>query len=344
MTASEDNTACVWETASGQVIFYLSGHSDTVLNAMFSPDGMRIVTASHDNTARLWDAATRREIVVMQGHEGRVNCAAFSPDGMRIVTASLDNTARIWEAATGREIAAVRGLGDLLWNASFSPDGRQIVTTSEDNNARLWDVSRTAAIARNSAISLTASLASGIGLRAGSEASDLLMQEAPDDLFAEARRQLLDPQVHSFAEIAERERQLEETIAALRAPLHPNCYLSPTQFAEKFGLASPATVRSNDEPTSAAGADDASKTGVLCDRGAVRGPAKAEIADATTASITARTAVTESDLVGQAFVETVGGIHIFCLTDGRYHVVSHFAVPSLNAARAAAEEMAITQR
>ena len=76
----------------------------------------------------------------------------------------------------------------------------------------------------------------------------------------------------------------------------------------------------------------------------MRGPTKAEIADATAHSITARTAITESDLVGQAFVETVGGIYIFCLADGRYHVVSHFAVPSLNAARAAAEEIASTQR
>jgi hypothetical protein len=35
---------------------------------------------------------------------------------------------------------------------------------------------------------------------------------------------------------------LEETIAALHAPLHPNCYLSPTQFAEKFGQPLPGTT------------------------------------------------------------------------------------------------------
>jgi hypothetical protein len=41
-----------------------------------------------------------------------------------------------------------------------------------------------------------------------------------------------------------RKRLLEQTIADLRAPLHPNCYLSVTQFAEKVGL--------HGEPTSLA--------------------------------------------------------------------------------------------
>ncbi len=236
LTASGDNTARLWEMATGRAIASLVGHGDTVLTALFNPDGTRIVTASHDNTARLWDAATGQEITILQGHEGRVNSASFSSDGKRIVTASLDNTARIWEVATGREIASVEGQGDLLWSASFNPAGTQILTISGDNTASLWDVSRTAAIASDRAVVLTAALASGNGRRTGSEADDLLMQAAADDLYTEARRQLLDPEKHSATELVARERQLEETIAALNAPLHPNCYLSPTAFSEKFGL------------------------------------------------------------------------------------------------------------
>lgn len=56
------------------------------------------------------------------------------------------------------------------------------------------------------------------------------------DLYEEAHRQLLDPQKYSPEEIARREELLEQTVADLRAPLHENCYLSPTQFAEKAAL------------------------------------------------------------------------------------------------------------
>lgn len=48
------------------------------------------------------------------------------------------------------------------------------------------------------------------------------------------------------------------------------------------------------------------------------------------------TPVSVSDQAGQKLVESRNGVQIFQLADGRYHVVSHFAVPSIEAARAAA--------
>ena len=112
VTASEDNTARIWDAATGKEITVLRGHEDAVSSAAFSPDGSRIVTASWDKTARIWDAATGKEITVLRGHANFVYSAAFSPDGTRIVTASADKTARIWDAATGKEIAVLRGHDD----------------------------------------------------------------------------------------------------------------------------------------------------------------------------------------------------------------------------------------
>ena len=43
VTASEDNTARVWDAASGKQIAALKGHEDRVVSAGFSPDGARIV-------------------------------------------------------------------------------------------------------------------------------------------------------------------------------------------------------------------------------------------------------------------------------------------------------------
>ena len=166
-------------------------------------------------------------VVLLLGHSGTVQSATFSPDGRRIVTASSDHTARVWDAQTGHEIVCLKAHTDALSSAAFSPDGRRIVTSSGDKTARVWDVSRTEAIVRDRAIVLTAALACGVGWRTESERDDLLMQGAEDDLYAEAVRQL--------GRIPE-DPEITELAAALRAPLHPNCYLSPAQFAEKFGI------------------------------------------------------------------------------------------------------------
>ena len=105
VTASQEKTARIWDTATGKQLQVLRGHEAGLWTVVFSPDGSRVLTASEDKTARLWDAATGQQIAVLSGHDDKVTSAAFSPDGRRIVTGSFDKTARIWDAATGQQIA-----------------------------------------------------------------------------------------------------------------------------------------------------------------------------------------------------------------------------------------------
>src|SRR5262249_49147136 len=58
LTGSEDNTARLWDAATGQALGAPLQHSHGVGRVAFSPDGQVIVTVSGDNAARLWDAAT----------------------------------------------------------------------------------------------------------------------------------------------------------------------------------------------------------------------------------------------------------------------------------------------
>jgi WD40 repeat protein len=54
VTASDDETARVWDAESGEEILTLAGHKGAVLLAVFSPDGQRVATGSADGTARIW--------------------------------------------------------------------------------------------------------------------------------------------------------------------------------------------------------------------------------------------------------------------------------------------------
>jgi WD40 repeat protein len=139
VTASNDRTARIWNSATNMETGILRGHKNSVLCAAFSPDGSRIVTTSWDYTARIWDADTGREMVVLYGHASAVNSAAFNPNGSRIVTASRDKTVRIWDAKTGQETMLIRGHKEDVTSAVFSPDGLRIVTASWDKTARIWD-------------------------------------------------------------------------------------------------------------------------------------------------------------------------------------------------------------
>ena len=167
VTASDDSTARVWNSRTGEAISPPLVHTGVVIGASFSHDGTRVVTASHDSTSRIWDAQTGQPIGAPLKHDNFVSAASFSPDGTRVVTASRDKTARLWDAQTGQPISTdgphhavtrtqdntVRSWDaqtgqpiirlpmwheDAVYFAGFSPDGTRIITASRDGTAYLW--------------------------------------------------------------------------------------------------------------------------------------------------------------------------------------------------------------
>ncbi|GHC87073.1 hypothetical protein GCM10007079_30850 [Nocardiopsis terrae] len=116
----------------------LTGHTDTVRNLAWSPDGTRIATASRDGTARLWD--TRGGLLrELRGHMGMVEMAAWSPDSRRLATASRDHTVRVWDADTGETLMRLTDAADVVRGVSWSPDGRYVAAASRDRVVRIWE-------------------------------------------------------------------------------------------------------------------------------------------------------------------------------------------------------------
>jgi hypothetical protein len=138
LTGGSDQTARLWEAATGREVRRFEGHAVGILAATFSPDGRWVLTGGSDQTARLWEAATGREVRRFLGHTDLVRAVAISPDGRWVLTGSWDHTARLWEAATGREVRRL-GHADYVFAVAFSPDGRRVLTGSDDNTARLWE-------------------------------------------------------------------------------------------------------------------------------------------------------------------------------------------------------------
>lgn len=68
-----------------------------------------------------------------------------------------------------------------------SPDGKWVVIACEDRTARVWDVRATAAIFGREPLSgPLARLRHGAGSIRGGERQDLLLREAPENLYAAA--------------------------------------------------------------------------------------------------------------------------------------------------------------
>ena len=146
LTWSSDQTARLWNAATGAPIGPLLPHGGRVAGAVFSQDEARMLTWSTDRTARLWNAATGAQIGPALTHDDEVWGAVFSQDEARILTWSEDRTARLWNATTGAQIGPALTHDGWVSGAVFSQDEARILTWSSDQTARLWNATTGAQI------------------------------------------------------------------------------------------------------------------------------------------------------------------------------------------------------
>jgi hypothetical protein len=81
VTASEDNTAKLWDARTGEPVGKPLQHQDMVRAAAFDPTGERVVTASADQTARIWSAPPTGQILLDQV---RSKLGRHAPQPLRI--------------------------------------------------------------------------------------------------------------------------------------------------------------------------------------------------------------------------------------------------------------------
>jgi len=137
-TASEDRTIKIWDTASGESLVGLRGHSATINVVRFTRDGL-LISAATDGTAKLWDPR-RGQLLSTFGHSGYVFAVDVDRATEILATASLDHSAKLWRLSK----RTIRSLAGTPTSTPFVPapllaeDGR--VVRHGDLGGEIWDL------------------------------------------------------------------------------------------------------------------------------------------------------------------------------------------------------------
>ena len=97
ITMSDDNTAKLWDAATGKLMASYDGHKGEILDASFSPEDGRVLTISADGTAKLWEERTGKLLASLEGYTEGLLDGKLSPDGTHVTTASRDGSISIWD-------------------------------------------------------------------------------------------------------------------------------------------------------------------------------------------------------------------------------------------------------
>jgi WD40 repeat protein len=128
----------VWNALTGALEMTLTGHTERVWSAAFSPNGKHIVSGSGDETVKVWNAATGDLERTITGHKHSVNSVTFSPDGRHIISGSEDGTIRIWEASSGTELLTLHRHEERVGKVLVSSDGK-LITSCGSGTIKTWD-------------------------------------------------------------------------------------------------------------------------------------------------------------------------------------------------------------
>ena len=145
VSAGGDTNIKFWDVATGQVQRTLSGHTNIVYKAVFSPNEKLLASSSRDHTVRIWDAATGRELHKLTEMKCSVKSVAFSPNGKMVAAVGNDGMLKIWDVETGRELASLihtasKDVDISNYSVVFSRDGKKVYAGNGDGTISEWDV------------------------------------------------------------------------------------------------------------------------------------------------------------------------------------------------------------
>jgi WD40 repeat protein len=133
--------ACLRDLEDGQ-LKRVFAHGDIVNDAVFSPDGRRIMTGGDDKLVRLWEAESGEQIGPALKHAEAVSNVGFSADGSRFYTVQNRRVIWLWDTATAARVGETLKGNGAIFNISSGPKGRQLFAVMWRGFGWLWDMEK----------------------------------------------------------------------------------------------------------------------------------------------------------------------------------------------------------
>ena len=140
-TCGNDTYVKLWSADNGDFIADLTGHTSTVLNVKFSPDGKYLASggAIGDNRIIIWDIE-KKSVSKQLNMKSSVTNLVWSPDSKRIYTTIHNDSILILDASTGNILKSFYP-GKIINTIAVTKDETKLVYGTDDRYLGILDLS-----------------------------------------------------------------------------------------------------------------------------------------------------------------------------------------------------------
>jgi WD40 repeat protein len=114
---------------------------DLIDNAVFTPQGDKIVTATNRGLITIWNTRTQKSLKTITNKDRPLNSLRVSLDGLAMAAGFKDGGVSIYSTNSGLLLNELPVQSSAVEDADISPDGRKIVTVLKDGTATVFEIS-----------------------------------------------------------------------------------------------------------------------------------------------------------------------------------------------------------
>ncbi|KAI7863342.1 WD40-repeat-containing domain protein [Spinellus fusiger] len=133
-----DDKSYLWRADTGEKLFELSGHTDSVISVAFSVGGDYVASAGMDGKVYVWKSTTGEMCTSVEGPDEMI-WIDWHPKGNILLAGASDGSLWMWAMPSGKFMNIFSGHAAPVTAGCFTPDGKRIVSVSEDMTCIVWD-------------------------------------------------------------------------------------------------------------------------------------------------------------------------------------------------------------
>jgi len=135
-SGGEDDTAFVWDLATGETKFECKGHEDSVICVKFNRDGSLLATGSMDGIIKVWKTESGEEALELDCGDD-LTWLDWHPVANFIIAGTDSGSMYMWDVP-GANMSFFSGHSATVSCGGWAPDGRNFLSGGDDAALVLW--------------------------------------------------------------------------------------------------------------------------------------------------------------------------------------------------------------